>query len=131
MAKQFLFVGKTLEELQKMDLNEFAKLLTARQRRNLKRGITEQQKRLLKAIKMFKSGARKNHVKTHVRDMIVLPEMVGVMIHIYNGKEFLPVNITEHMIGHYLGEFSRTRKSVAHSAPGIGATKSSAAQSVK
>ena len=87
MAKQFLFVGKTLEELQKMDLNEFAKLLTARQRRNLKRGITEQQKRLLKAIKMFKSGARKKHVKTHVRDMIVLPEMIDAKINKTNKKD--------------------------------------------
>lgn len=131
MAKQFLFVGKTLEELQKMDLNDFAKLLTSRPRRKLTRGMTEQHKRLLKRAKALKAGTRKKILKTHCRDMMVLPEMVGLMIHIYNGKEYVPVMITEHMLGHYLGEFSKTRKNVAHSAPGIGATKSSAAQSVK
>ena len=63
--------------------------------------------------------------------MIVLPEMVGILIQIYNGKAFSPVEITHEMIGHYLGEFAMTRRKVEHSAPGIGATKSSAAMSVK
>jgi len=63
--------------------------------------------------------------------MIVLPEMVGMVIKIYNGKEFTPVTIIEEMIGHYFGEFALTRKKVEHSAPGIGATRSSASLSVK
>lgn len=131
MAKQFLFIGKTLEDLQNMDLNDFAKLLNSRQRRNLRRGLTEQQKILLAKINNFKSGKNKKIIKTHIRDMIVLPVMVGMAIHVHNGKEFVPVIISEHMLGHYLGEFAQTRKKVAHSAPGIGATKSSSSQSVK
>ena len=63
--------------------------------------------------------------------MITLPEMVGKMIKVHNGKEFVPVAIIEEMIGHYLGEFALTRNRVEHSAPGIGATRSSASLSVK
>jgi small subunit ribosomal protein S19 len=131
MAKEFSFKGKKIEELQNMNIKEFMELLPARQRRSLKRGLTESQKRLLKKIKEAKIGKYKKPIKTHCRDIIILPEMVGLTIMVHKGKEFLPVNITENMIGHYLGEFSLTRKRVEHSAPGVGATKSSAAASVK
>ena len=124
--KDFIFKGIGLEELRKLSINELAALLPARRRRSLKRGFTEQQKILLKSIR-----ANENNIKTHCRDMIVMPEMVGKMIKVYNGKEFIMVNIEEDMIGHCLGEFALTRKKVAHSAPGIGATRSSAALSVK
>ncbi len=124
--KEFTYRGKTLDELKKLSLSEFILLLPSRQRRSLKRGLTEQQKKLLKQIK-----ENKNDVKTHCRDMIILPEMVGKTIRVHNGKEFIPVVIQNEMIGHYLGEFALTRKKVEHSAPGIGATRSSAALSVK
>ena len=123
--KEFTYRGKTLDELKKLSLNELAMLLPARQRRSLKKGLTEQQKILLKNIK--KNGS----AKTHCRDMIILPELVGKTIRVYSGKEFIPVIVVEEMIGHCLGEFVLTRKRVAHSAPGIGATKSSGALSVK
>ena len=74
---------------------------------------------------------KKNNIETHCRDAIILPEMVGKTIKVYSGKEFIPVTINEDMIGHYLGEFVLTRNRVQHSAPGIGATRSSAALSVK
>lgn len=124
--KEFTFRGKTLEELKKLSLNEVAQLLPARQRRSLKRGLTEQQKILLKKIKK-----NENNIETHCRDAIILPEMIGGTIRVHNGKELVPVIIVEDMIGHYLGEFSMTRKRGEHSAPGIGATKSSSALSVK
>lgn len=130
MAK-FKFKGKEIEELKQMPLNEFTKFLPARQRRSIKRGFTEQQKKLYEKIKKANQGIYKKQIKTHVRTMIIIPEMVGLTINIHNGKEFIPVNIIGEMLGHYLGEFSQTRKSVAHSAPGVGATKSSAAVSVK
>lgn len=128
MAETFTYKGKTLEELQKMDLKELAKLLPSRQRRTLSRGFTDMQKRFLKKVEAAKPGDK---IKTHCRDMIVLPNMVGLLILIYNGKTFVPVTIQEDMIGQYLGEFSLTRSRVSHSAPGIGATRSSAAMSVK
>jgi len=121
LPKIFTYRGKTLEEMKKMTLEEFARLLPARERRSLlKRGLTEQQKILLKKLR---SG--KEFVKTHVRDMIIIPEMVGKKIGVYNGKEFVPVEIKPEMIGHRLGEFAPTRKRVKHSSPGVGATRSS------
>ena len=125
MKKEFTYKGKTLQELKNLTLNEFMNLIPSPERRHLKRGLTDLEKNLLKEIR---SGKR--NVKTHAREMIILPEMVGLTINIYNGKEFLPLFVTEDMLGHRLGEFSLTRRPVRHGAAGIGATKSSAHASV-
>ena len=130
VKKEFAYKGKTLEELQKMSLQEVIKLLPSRARRSLGRGFTEDQKKFLLRIKKSKRNS-KDIIKTHCRNMVVLPEMVGLMIGIYQGKEFVTIEVMPEMIGHYLGEFALTRKRVEHSAPGIGATKSSGALSVK
>ncbi len=126
MAKEFTYRGKTLQDLKKLSLDEFAQLLTSRERKRIKKGFTDEQKKILKEVR-----AGKNNIKTHCRDMLVLPEMVGMTFKIYTGKEFVPVLIQNEMLGHYFGEFAMTRKRVQHSAPGIGATKSSASISVK
>ncbi|RMF55304.1 30S ribosomal protein S19 [Candidatus Woesearchaeota archaeon] len=123
--KEFRFYGKTLEELKKMSITEFAQILPARQKRSLLRGLPDEHKKLLKKIE------KKNNVKTHCRDMIVVPMMLNKTIRIHNGKEFVAVQIMPEMLGHYLGEFAMTRKKVGHSAPGVGATRSSAAISVR
>jgi small subunit ribosomal protein S19 len=123
--KEFRYRGKTLEELKSLSLKEFAMLLPARQRRSLLRGLTEPQKKFMIAL------GKKEAPKTHCRDMIVLPQMVGRRIQIHNGKAFVNVIIQEEMIGHFFGEFSLSRRSVEHHAPGIGATKSSSALSVR
>ena len=128
MPKQFTYKGYTLEELQKMPMDEFIKLLPARQRRSLLRGLTEAQRILLEKIRKAKKAMKEGKkvvIKTHVRDMIILPEMVGLTIHVYNGREFVPVEIKPEMIGHYLGEFAITCKPVKHGAPGVGASRSS------
>ncbi|MBN1645058.1 30S ribosomal protein S19 [Candidatus Woesearchaeota archaeon] len=126
MAKEFVFRGKKFEEIKNMNIKEFAGLLTARERRTLIRGFTDEQKILLEKI-------RKNRPKlrTHCRDMIIVPDMVGKIINVYSGKTFMPVRVEKEMLGHRLGEFVLTRNKVAHSAPGIGATRSSAALSVR
>ena len=72
-------------------------------------------------------GEKKKPIRTHRRDIIVIPQMVGLRIDVYNGKEFVPVNVTEKMIGHYLGELVMTRKRLIHGKAGIGATRSSTA----
>ncbi len=131
MAKEFTFYGKTIEDLKSMPMNEFINLIPARPRRSLKHGFTDQQKRLLDKIRKLKSSTSKKIIKTHARDMVILPEMLGMLIAVYNGKEFVNVSIIPEMLGKYLGEFSMTRKKVQHSAPGVGATKSSAAISVR
>lgn len=102
-----------------MSLEELAELLPARQRRTLKRGLSQDHKKIMASIK------KKDHVRTHDRDMIVLPEMVGKTIEIYNGKVFNRVDIMPEMIGHYLGEYSLTRARVNHGSAGVGATRSS------
>lgn len=118
---KFVYKGKEWEEIEKLSLEEFSKLIGARARRALKRGLTEQQKKLLEDIR---KDPKKFH-RTQIRDMIILPEMVGVKLGVYNGKEFVPLEIKPYMIGHRIGEFVLTRKSVKHSAPGFGATRSS------
>ena len=129
--KEFTYRGKSVEELKTLDVKEFAKLVPARQRRTLEHGFTEMQKRLLLKIKKTKEGKYKKPIKTHCRDMIVVPEMLGLHIHVHMGKSYVQIEIFPDMLGHYLGEFTLTRNRVAHSAPGIGATKSSSASSVK
>lgn len=124
--KEFKYRGKTLEELKNMSIKEFAELVPARQRRSLKKGLTEQQKILLNKIR--KQG---KNIKTHCRNMVILPEMVDQSIQVHDGKSFIAIRIVDEMIGHCLGEFTYNRKRVAHSAPGIGATRSSASLSVK
>ena len=124
--KEFTYKGKTLDELKKLSLNELAQLLPSRQRRKIKHQFTDQHKILLKKLR-----ANEKNIETHCRDMIILPEMLGSTIKVYQGREFVPVIISREMLGHYLGEFALTRKKVAHSAPGIGATRSSASLSVK
>ncbi len=126
MSQEFIYKGKTLEELNNMNVKEFAELLPSRQRRSLIRGLNPEHKKLLQMLKTSPKP-----VKTHLRNAIILPEMIGKSIMLYNGKEFVPVRVEADMIGHYLGEFALTRKSVKHSAPGVGATKSSAAVSVR
>ncbi|MBU1203628.1 MAG: 30S ribosomal protein S19 [Nanoarchaeota archaeon] len=131
MAKEFHYRGKTIEELKQMDLGELAKLLPARQRRSIKKGFTEYQKKLLKRIDLSLQGKTKKPIRTHCRDMIILPKMIGLTICIHQGKAFIPVTLLPESVGMYLGELVMTRQKVAHSAPGVGATRSSAAISVR
>lgn len=125
VKKEFSYRGKSLDELKRLSLSELADILPARQRRSIKRGFNDDKKAFIKKI------AKKDNVETHLREMIVLPAMVGKTIKIHSGKEFVPIMIIPEMIGMYLGELVMTRRKVEHSAPGIGATKSSSNQSVK
>ncbi len=125
MVKVFEYRGKPLKELEEMSLENLFKLFNSRQRRSLTRGITDGKRKLIEEIKAAKAGKNKNPIKTHVRDLIVLPYMVGVTVNVFSGKEFQPVKITPEMIGHYFGEYVITNKRVSHGAPGVGASRSS------
>jgi small subunit ribosomal protein S19 len=125
MVREFTCRGYTLEQLQQMSMDEFIKLLPSRQRRSLKRGLTEAQRKLLEKVRKYKRLGINKPIRTHARDMVILPEMVGTTIAVHNGKEFVPVEIVPEMIGHRLGEFAITNKRVVHGRPGVGATKSS------
>lgn len=121
MVTKFALRGKPWEEVEKMGLDEFARLMPSRGRRALKRGFTEQEKILLENVKKNKG---KFH-KTHCREMIIVPALVGSKIGVHSGKEFVAIDIKPEMLGHRLGEYVMTRKKVEHSSPGFGATKSS------
>jgi len=125
MVKQFEYRGVPLEELQNMSLEKLFQMLSSRQRRSLTRGITDGKRKLIEEIKLAKAGKLKTPIKTHLRDLIILPYMVGVTVNIFAGKEFVPVTIIPEMIGHYLGEYVITNKRVVHGAPGVGASRSS------
>jgi small subunit ribosomal protein S19 len=120
--KEFAYRGLSLEDLQKLTLEELMPLLPSRTRRTLKRGLTVKQNKLLSDIEKANPG---DPIRTHCRDMIILPNFVGHTINIHNGKEFQRVDIQPDMIGHYLGEFAITRQKVKHTGPGVGATRSS------
>jgi len=125
---KFHYRGFTLEELKKMNMDEFIKLLPARARRSLRRGLPPRQKKLLERLRRaYRAKKRGKDIltRTHVRDMLIFPEMVGLKIGVYNGKSYEIVDVKPEMIAHYLGEFSLTRRHVQHGSPGIGATRSS------
>jgi small subunit ribosomal protein S19 len=127
--KEFKYRGYTLEELQQMPLDNVIQLFPSRQRRSLKKGFLPRQKKVLEKIRKLKKeeqkGGRPQIIKTHCRDMIILPEMVGMTFGVYNGKQFVEVQIQPEMIGCYFGEFAVTRQKVQHGDPGMGATRSS------
>lgn len=126
--KEFTYRGYKIEELQKMPLDKFISLLPARQRRSLMKGLPPEKRKLLVRLRKAQKAGQSGEnviVRTHCRDMIILPEMVGLTVGIYNGREFRIMEIKPEMVGHFFGEFALTRKKVTHSAPGIGATKSS------
>jgi small subunit ribosomal protein S19 len=126
--KQFTYRGKTLEELKTLDVREFSKLLKSRTRRMVLRQFNEINEFVNRSkVKI----ARKKTIKTHYRNLVVVPQMVGMRIHVYNGKDFVPVDIVGEMLGHRFGEFSMTRGKVKHGTAGIGSTKGSKSQAKK
>ncbi len=125
MPKDFAYRGFTLSQLQGMSMDEFITILPARQRRSLRRGLKPEQRILLEKIREAVKEGGDLTVKTHVRNMVVLPEMVGTTVQVHNGKEFVEVAIKPGMISHSLGEFAITNKPVRHGTPGIGASRSS------
>ena len=125
MVKEFKYRGYTLEQLQSMSFEAFLNLLPSRQRRSLNRGVSHEKRKLLEEVRAAREGRLKGPIKTHARDMVILPYMVGLTIHVHNGKEFVPIEIKPEMIGHYIGEYAMTNKKVVHGTPGIGASRSS------
>ncbi len=127
MVKEFLYRGYTVEQLQQMPMDDFIKLLSSKARRKLTKGLNIEHRKLLETIREL----RKNNqietatIKTHCRDMVILPEMVNANIAVHNGKEFFSVKIKPEMIGFLLGEFAIPIKKVSHGQPGVGASRSS------
>merc|ERR1711933_246628 len=108
--RKFTYRGVDLDQLLDMNNEQLMGLFVCRIRRKFSRGL----KRKPMAV-----------VKTHLRNMVIVPEMTGSIVGVYNGKVFTQVEVKPEMIGHYLGEFSISYKPVKHGRPGIGATHSS------
>ena len=125
MVKQFTYRGLSQKELDGLSLDKLLELFPARARRSLSRGINDNKRKLIEEMKAAKEGKLKNPINTHLRDVLILPTMVGVTVNVFSGKEFRPVTITTEMVGHYLGEYVITNKRVSHGAPGVGASRSS------
>merc|ERR1712198_379350 len=119
--RKFTYRGVDLDQLLGMSLDQLADLFPRRQRRRLNRGLKRKPLALIKRLRKAKKEAgpleKPEVVKTHLRDMIVVPEMIGSIIGVYNGKTFNQVEIKPEMVGHYLGEFSITYKPVKHGRP--------------
>ena len=126
--KELKYRGKSLDELKQMDIREFAKLLKSNEKRTALRQHDMIQNFILRCGKRV---VKNKPIRTHSREMLIVPKMVGLKIQIHDGRNFFPLEITIEMLGHRLGEFAATRTKVKHGAAGIGATKSSSAQSVK
>jgi len=125
---RFHYRGHTLDDLKKMNMDQLLQLLPARARRSLRRGLPPRQKKVIERLRRAYRAKKRGKdliVRTHVRDLIIFPEFVGLKVGIYNGRNYDIVDIRPEMIGHYLGEFALTRKRVQHGSPGIGATRSS------
>merc|ERR1712042_258484 len=127
--RKFTYRGVDLDQLLDMNNEGLMELFTCRIRRKFSRGLKRKPMALIKKLRKKKKEAPVNEkpdvVKTHLRNMIVVPEMTGSIVGVYNGKVFTQVEIKPEMIGHYLGEFSISYKPVKHGRPGIGATHSS------
>ncbi len=127
-GKTRAYRGIPIEDLKKLDIREFSQNKTSRERRTINRSFQE----IEAFIEKSKKDIAKNKIpKTHYREAPIVPIMVGWTVGVHNGKEFTQVKITEDMLGHRLGEFTLTRKTVKHGAAGIGATKGSSSAAVK
>lgn len=118
--EEFTYHGYKIEELQQMGLSELLPLMPSRARRKFNRGLSREHEKLLSEVR-----EGNERIRTHLRDTVILPEMVGKTIEVHNGKEFIKVEIQPEAVFHYLGEFALTRRRVAHGSAGIGATRSS------
>ncbi|KAJ8451414.1 hypothetical protein Cgig2_017805 [Carnegiea gigantea] len=127
--RKFSYRGIDLDALLDISTDELVKLFPARVRRRFSRGLKRKPMALIKKLRKAKleapPGEKPEPVRTHLRNMIIVPEMIGSIIGVYNGKTFNQVEIKPEMIGHYLAEFSISYKPVKHGRPGIGATHSS------
>lgn len=127
--KKFQFQGMEMEKLLKLKNEELAQIVTCRSRRRFNRGLPKKSLNLIKKLRKAKKetpyGEKPKTVKTHLRNMIIVPEMIDSVVGVYNGHTYVSVEIKPDMIGHQLGEFSLTYKPVKHGRPGIGATSSS------
>ena len=119
--KEYTYRGLTVDELKALSLEEFLTLVPSRQRRTFRRGLTREQAKIIQDAEAKPDSV----IRTHRREMIVIPQFIGRKFAIYDGHTFVEVEVQPEMVGHYFGEFAQTRKPPTHTGPGVGATRSS------
>jgi len=126
MVRKQTFKGVAEEDIPKIPMQQFIKMTTSRDRRTLLRLNTNPRlKAFIEKVRKIKATNPKKIIKTHIRDAPILPEWVGLVFAVHNGKEFKRVDITIEKVGKRLGDFSHTTSRVLHSGPGVGATRGS------
>jgi small subunit ribosomal protein S19 len=129
LAREFKYKGYSGDQIQRLSIETLMPLLNSRQRRSLDRRLstymTDEKRKFREELKLSREGKLSSPLKTHLRDMIILPDMIGLSVLVHNGKEFIPFTIRPEMVGHYLGEYSITNKRVQHGSPGVGSSRSS------
>ncbi len=129
MAREFKYKGYSGDQIKRLSIETLMPLLNSRQRRSLDRRLstymTDEKRKFREELKLSREGKLTSPLKTHLRDMIILPDMIGLSVLVHNGKEFIPFTIRPEMVGHYLGEYSITNKRVQHGSPGVGSSRSS------
>jgi len=120
--KQFKYRGKSIEELKTLDVREFAKYLPSRRKRSVLRNFQITEDFIKRAKDKIAKGKK---IRTHKRAIVIVPQMIGMNIQVYNGRNFNPIQIEAEMLGHRFGEMSPTRVRIMHNKAGVGATKGS------
>lgn len=128
--RKFTYRGVELDTLMTMPLTDFALLLTSKLRRHINRGLSPREVTLIRKCLATKQACvhpedKPAMVSTHARSMIIIPQFVGNVIGIHNGKTFVPVEIKPEMIGCQFSDFVGTKSVGGHGRPGVGATSSS------
>merc|ERR550537_1353310 len=128
-ARKYSFRGLELDELLKLNQESLFQLFRARIRRKLNRskGFKGKYQKLLEKLRNSKKnlqpGEKPPMIKTHLRNCIVVPEMIGSIVGVYTGKEYKPVEVKFDMIGKYLGEFAMTYNPNLHGKTSKGGKK--------
>ena len=128
MVKKDVWKGVDEDAIEKVSVEDFLKKATSRERRTVNRALKNKNKRLKALIdegRRIKKENPKKQIRTHLRYAVILPEWVGLTFGIHNGKEFKRIEITVGKVGKRLGDFAHTTGRVAHSGPGVGATRGS------
>ena len=126
MARKVTLKGVEEEDVPSIGMEEFMKILGSRERRTMRRlKQNPKLKQFYEKVRKIRAKNPKKLIKTHIRDAIILPEMVGLTFGVYNGKEFKRVEISIRKVGKRLGDFAHSTSRVLHSGPGVGATRGS------
>ena len=122
--RKFSYRGVDLEKLLELKTDKLVELFCARQRRRFRRGLGRKPlalvKKLRKAKREVQGMDKPETIRTHLRNMIIVSEMIGAIVGVYNGKVFNTVEIKPEMVGTYLAEYAITYKPISHGRAGIG-----------